>query len=57
MDVRQLLSGDMENMREALVSCGYSFAQDVQRRMVRLQLSAVAIIAMRGMARANGAAS
>ena len=46
MDVRQLLSGDMENMREALSSCGYSFAQDVQRRMVRLQLSAIVLTAM-----------
>ena len=46
MDVRQLLSGGMENMREALVSCGYSFAQDVQRRMVRLQLSAIVLTAM-----------
>lgn len=43
MDVRQLLSGDMENMREALSSCGYSFAQDVQSHMARLQLSAVAL--------------
>ena len=43
MDVRQLLSGDMENMREALSSCGYSFAQDVRSRMAHLQLSAVAL--------------
>lgn len=48
MDVRQLLSGDMENVRAMLYSCGYSFAQDVQSRMVCLQLFAVAITAMRG---------
>ena len=54
MDVRQLLSGDMENMREALSSCGYSFAQDVQSRMVRLQLSAAVLWRM---TRANGYAS
>ena len=46
MDVRRLLSG-----------APYSLAQDVRSHMARLQLFAVAITAMRGMARANGAAS
>jgi len=46
MDVRQLLSGGMENVREALFSCGYSFAQDVQSRMAHLQLSAIVLTAM-----------
>ena len=47
MGVRRILSGGMENMREAMPYRGsYSFAQDVQRRMVRLQLSAIVLTAM-----------